>query len=234
MTLDVAALTRLILPARAKFPFARRARTRAAWLQFCPLCLADDQAPYFRKDWRLATTIVCARHRRRLLDRCPICAQGLAPLDQAALSPLTICATCSFDLRRAKAPRLSADARRAATKLATLGRAASLASASWVDALLALSRQNGDRKSIVLTALSTASRADCLPNWAPTIDRLSALHGGEAPRKEGRLPGKKPVPGLSLGDLIRAYADVRKRRRQSTNHGSAAPEEIAVVRSPQP
>ena len=93
MTLAGAGARALLLPLRADLSPGQRGRRQAAWLQFCPQCLAEDEEPYFRREWRLATTIVCARHGSRLLDRCPACGQGLAPINQASLRPQNDCAT---------------------------------------------------------------------------------------------------------------------------------------------
>ena len=114
MTLAGAGARALLLPLRADLSPGRRGRRQSAWLQFCPQCLAEDEQPYFRRQWRLATTIVCARHGSRLLDRCPACGQGLAPFNQASLRPQNDCAACGFDLASAKAPRpaRAPDARR--------------------------------------------------------------------------------------------------------------------------
>jgi len=40
-------------------------------LQFCPACLSEDAAPYFRKRWRIAFNTLCLQHKSMLLDRCP-------------------------------------------------------------------------------------------------------------------------------------------------------------------
>ncbi|GGL13141.1 TniQ family protein [Deinococcus radiotolerans] len=40
---------------------------------FCPLCLASDQQPYFRRVWRTMVALACPVHNVRLLDRCPHC-----------------------------------------------------------------------------------------------------------------------------------------------------------------
>jgi Bacterial TniB protein/TniQ len=111
MTLAGAGARALLLPSRADLSPGRRGRRQATWLQFCPQCLAEDEEPYFRREWRLATTIICARHGSRLLDRCPACGQGLAPINQASLRPQNDCATCGFDLANAKAPHLGMVAR---------------------------------------------------------------------------------------------------------------------------
>src|SRR5208283_1237106 len=39
----------LLLPLRHSTGLARAGQTRATWLQFCPVCLADDEVPYFRR-----------------------------------------------------------------------------------------------------------------------------------------------------------------------------------------
>lgn len=50
-------------------------RKRNAYgMQFCPLCLLDDEEPYFRRSWRIAFNTVCTHHKVMLHDRCPHCA----------------------------------------------------------------------------------------------------------------------------------------------------------------
>ncbi|RUX69499.1 hypothetical protein EOA25_40945, partial [Mesorhizobium sp. M2A.F.Ca.ET.040.01.1.1] len=71
------ALTPLLLPLREN---ARR--NRSTWMQFCSLCLADE-APYFRRQWRLASRVSCFVHGCGLRDRCPACHAGIAAPDQA-------------------------------------------------------------------------------------------------------------------------------------------------------
>lgn len=48
-------------------------------LQFCPLCLKEDDIPYFRKVWRLKEYSICKKHHIALFGRCKKC-----------LTPLTI------------------------------------------------------------------------------------------------------------------------------------------------
>jgi hypothetical protein len=76
-------------------------------LQFCPQCVRSDPSPYFRRHWRLGFVTVCGRHRRRLLDCCPLCQEPVnyQCLDRQAHS-ITCCHQCGFDLRRAPAPTL--------------------------------------------------------------------------------------------------------------------------------
>jgi hypothetical protein len=212
MTLAGVGARALLLPLRADLSPGRRGRRQAAWLQFCPQCLAEDEQPYFRREWRLATAIACARHRSRLLDRCPACGQGLAPFSQASLRPQNDCAACGFDLANAKSPRLGPGARRAAAKLAELGRRVTDANSAVVDAILALPAKLDPRRAASLTALPTSDRARALPALARDIDRLfAAATNGAASRKRPveRMPA---APQASLPALLAAYSAVRRRR----------------------
>lgn len=59
-------------------PLGVRARTRLSpGLQYCPACL--EQAPYYRRLWRVSWATACVEHKLRLLDRCSHCASILAP-----------------------------------------------------------------------------------------------------------------------------------------------------------
>ncbi len=110
MTLAGIGARALLLPLRADLSPGRRGRRQAAWLQFCPQCLAEDEQPYFRRQWRLVTTIVCARHGSRLLDRCPACGQGLAPRStRRRCGPRTI-APLAASISPARRRRVSARA----------------------------------------------------------------------------------------------------------------------------
>lgn len=78
-------------------------------MQFCSQCLAEDAHPYFRAIWRVAALTFCAKHRLRLHDRCPACNAPVAyhrrELGRPAATdpgPLSLCHTCSFDLRNAE------------------------------------------------------------------------------------------------------------------------------------
>jgi len=86
-------------------------RSTAALHAVCPSCLADDPEPYWRQHWRLATSTVCVRHRRRLIEACPVCGILLG-LTQERLAALTDCVGCGASL--AAAPREGATARRPA------------------------------------------------------------------------------------------------------------------------
>jgi len=108
---DIAALTvapdplaRLRLPLRPGSRQTCAPGMQATWLQVCPACLAEDETPYFRRGWTLATRVSCFRHGCRLRDRCPSCKRGLAPFSQKRLVPHQICALCGAALCKRTRP----------------------------------------------------------------------------------------------------------------------------------
>lgn len=75
-------------------------------LQFCPVCLKEDEEPYFRKRWRLAIYTACHRHNVLCQDRCPSCHEpvmfhrrGLGKTGKMDSQALSLCFHCNFDLR---------------------------------------------------------------------------------------------------------------------------------------
>ncbi|MBC3832431.1 TniQ family protein [Undibacterium amnicola] len=97
--------TNWILPAGV---FHRKRRRRS--MQFCPLCLAMDQVPYYRKQWRLALHTFCDQHDVLLHDCCPKCQapvvfhrQELGDRWRHHVHSITLCTTCGFDLKRSPA-----------------------------------------------------------------------------------------------------------------------------------
>nr|WP_281352991.1 TniQ family protein [Mesorhizobium camelthorni] len=101
------ALPPLLLPLRENAK-----RNRSTWIQYCPFCLAYDAAPYFRRQWRLASRVSCFVHGCGLRDRCPACRGGIAAFDQTELIPQHFCARCGFDLCSAPKASVKAAARR--------------------------------------------------------------------------------------------------------------------------
>lgn len=47
-------------------------------LQFCPICVVQDE-PYFRRSWRLATSVACTKHQIPLRERCTACSTPVSP-----------------------------------------------------------------------------------------------------------------------------------------------------------
>lgn len=64
-------------------------------LQWCPLCLGEDQAPYYRRRWRLALASTCPRHGVLLAEACHSCASPACP--HRGADPL--CDKCLTDRR---------------------------------------------------------------------------------------------------------------------------------------
>lgn len=68
---------------------------RRGGLAFCPKCLSGDDAPYYRKSWRLAWHTTCDVHKLILLDCCPSCRTALMPhLNKHDALAITTCSTC--------------------------------------------------------------------------------------------------------------------------------------------
>lgn len=88
-------------------PCLRQGRHRAGkGQQYCPLCLLQDDAPYFRRHWRLACFVVCVEHGVVFQDCCQACGApiefhahdfGSALLDEEIGN--TKCGRCHTDLR---------------------------------------------------------------------------------------------------------------------------------------
>jgi len=84
-------------------------RTRTQFgLQFCPLCLAGDREPYFRRRWRLAFITVCGEHKIPMLDRCHNCGAAvnfhrneLGNRRTLVAPSITLCYSCGHELRDA-------------------------------------------------------------------------------------------------------------------------------------
>lgn len=158
----------LLLPLR----WSEATRRRATWLQYCPLCLAVDETPYFRRCWRRASLMTCRRHGRALLDRCPSCGQGLAPFEPRTLLAQHLCARCGFDLRDARPPSLTRAIRR---------------SADLIDDLVRLEAARGvlDRSALIVRVLA-------LPTLVkpPCADSFARLATAERVRRVARLEGR--------------------------------------------
>lgn len=145
-------------------------------MQYCQQCLATDDAPYFRRQWRLASRVSCFAHGCGLRDRCPACHAGIATFDQGELVPQHFCARCGFDLRTAPKASVKAAARRLERAIADICRVESAkGSAKTSDAVARVLRTPGAadiRSGRTLTNLSTAARIRCFealaakpPEW---------------------------------------------------------------------
>ncbi|MBX3584614.1 MAG: TniQ family protein [Rhizobiaceae bacterium] len=171
MTMDGGAITAFLLPLRDNAH-----RNRSTWMQYCPLCLAGDEAPYFRRQWRLASRVSCFAHGCGLRDRCPACHAGVATFDQGELVPQHFCAWCRFDLRAVPKASVKAAARRLERAIVDICRVESAkGSAKVSDAVSRVLRTPvaaDVRSGRTLTNLSTAARIRCFealaakpPDW---------------------------------------------------------------------
>lgn len=161
MTLGANSQTRLLLPLRHL-----ASRKAATWLQFCPQCLAADQAPYFRRSWRWATRISCWEHGCGLRDRCPGCGDAIAAFAQRDLIAQHFCKQCGDDLRIARRVRLLAATRRKAKVIDDLCRFEAArgfaASSSLTRRLIYLPSAIPPAVPHALTQLSVAARIGCI------------------------------------------------------------------------
>jgi hypothetical protein len=160
-----AMMLRHALPRRLLLPLRNSGhRTDSTWLQFCSRCLAEDAQPYFRRRWRLATQVSCAKHSCRLRDRCPSCHSCIAVFSQAELVPQHYCARCGYDLRRASRIGISSAARRLDRCIDDICRLEAMrdspSSRSLIRRLLKM--HEGMYSTTNLTSLSTAARARCI------------------------------------------------------------------------
>jgi hypothetical protein len=158
----------------------RRTQADQGWQQFCPACLAEDEAPYFRQEWRRASVMTCRRHRRGLLDCCPACRQGLAPFNQRGLVPQHQCAVCGFDLRRAKAPKLTPATRKAAELIDDLVRFEAakgfLEKSMLINRIIALPSLQKPPSNEKFTRLSTLKRIRCVARVGNCFDQRFDKH----------------------------------------------------------
>ena len=76
--------------------------------QFCPECLATDEIPYFRKQWRVALFSYCPEHHVELHDACPACGEPVAIYrgdfgrELRNARPMHVCHVCEHDFRGAE------------------------------------------------------------------------------------------------------------------------------------
>ena len=83
------------------------ARSLAASLRYCPICLAEHAPTYYSLLWRFLVLPGCSEHGVRLLDQCGHCRSPLPLLK--GLPQLTACPLCQADLRTCESSRLDDD-----------------------------------------------------------------------------------------------------------------------------
>lgn len=67
-------------------------------LRYCPICLKNDDIPYFRISWRLGYIPFCSEHNCYLLNRCPSCGEPIAFYKIKWNSNLKTCYNCGHSL----------------------------------------------------------------------------------------------------------------------------------------
>ncbi len=230
MALTGWALTPLLLPRREN-----TRRQRSTWMQYCPQCFAQDETPYFRRQWRLASRISCFVHGCGLRDRCPACRSGIVSYDQGQLVPQHFCARCGFDLRGAPKATVKAAVRRLEHVIAdifTVESAKRLAEASDVILRVQRAAAAADIGSArTLANLSTTARIRCFGelaakplDWLVTDkdaavahrrwmiaaagghDRFIACFANFLDKHQARPRSTCPTrPSAELADLLAAY-----------------------------
>lgn len=243
MTMSGFAMAALLLPLRDNAH-----RKRSTWLQYCPQCLASDEAPYFRRQWRLASRVSCFVHGCGLRDRCPACHAGIATFDQGELVPQHFCARCGFDLRAAPKALVKASARRLERAIADICRVesgtGSAATSDVVSRVLRAPAVAGIGSASTLKNLSTAARIRCFQllaakslDWLVTDKDAATTHRRRMIRVAGshaeliarfadfldkhqtRPRSMRPtLPSAGLADVLTAYMRVAGDRTTSKRH----------------
>ncbi len=149
-------------------------------LQFCPVCLAAPEHPYFRRCWRLAHVVACREHGCRLHDRCWQCAKPVTPLAQRTTNPVACCASCGAVLAEAPSILSQGTRRQAALSEVLLYLATRIPAAERTRHLNALHRRLGpvigapvaERESAIAGLLPAS-----VPAWfGPPVDERHAAN----------------------------------------------------------
>jgi hypothetical protein len=88
---QITGVTRWVLP----LGIYHRVRRRLGQ-QWCPQCLAKDEEPYYRRNWRLAFSTTCSSHGTLLVDQCQNCGAPGVPHRREGPE----CHICGVDRRR--------------------------------------------------------------------------------------------------------------------------------------
>lgn len=103
----VAASPKLVLRPNVTAKDAEEPERDAAYLAYCPQCLAEDEEPFMRMEWRTRFATGCERHGIRLQHCCPHCRGQIKPHLAKHLEGICFCAHCAGDLRQVAAMPLS-------------------------------------------------------------------------------------------------------------------------------
>ena len=215
MAMTAGALAPLLLPLRDSAH-----RNRSTWIQYCPRCLAEDEAPYFRRRWRLASSVSCFAHGCGLRDRCPACHAGVAAFDQGELAPQHFCARCGFDLRAAPKASVKASVRHLERAIADICRVeAAGGSAKTSDAVSRVLRMPVAaevRSGRTLTNLSAAARIRCFDALAakPSDWLVSDMEDADAYRRRMIMAaGGHDALIVRFADFLETHQGSPRRKR---------------------
>lgn len=96
--------------ARWVLPCARQSSSNGATSGYCPICLKNDETPFFRLAWRLAFVTHCPDHKCQLIQHCPACSSCIWPNSFAERASYTqrgmdlaLCMACGNPLSQAVA-----------------------------------------------------------------------------------------------------------------------------------
>ena len=72
-------------------------------LKYCPVCLREDDIPYYRKIWKTVFYNICHKHQCYLYECCPRCKTKLdiSKMHNNEL-PYTHCYKCGFELKKGR------------------------------------------------------------------------------------------------------------------------------------
>lgn len=181
-------------------------RGQSNWLQYCPQCLGADPTPYFRRSWRLATSVSCAIHRCVLKDRCLSCGAGIAAFGQRYLIPPHLCASCHSDLRNTPAGKLRRTIRNLACALNQLSsRQTPSKSSALILQLLDLPAVTTPPLSGPFIQLSTAARIRRLDGLVQHLSITSENHPGQTYRTAGKVQWSASGKSPDINTLRIAY-----------------------------
>lgn len=171
-------------------------------LQYCPLCLKEDEIPYFRTLWRVGLIPVCIQHSCCLRDCCPICQSPVMfyrsdfqDRERVAYNPVWMCSTCNADLRRGTVNKIDSYTLRFYSHLHTCLKRGWLNIGDYKQVYSFL-YFNGIRHLVKLIAIQ--KRYQCVVERfsGQVIPRKQEYNFVELLRCEGRMLALKSISGL--------------------------------------
>ena len=221
MSLTQSPFELLLLPLRVNAH-----RSRSTWMQYCSDCLIEDEQPYFRRHWRLATRISCSAHGGGLRDRCRSCGKRIFASSQSRLIPQYICAHCGFDLRQSPKVFVSVAARRLERCIDDIRRLEAVTRRSTANRLFETLRHMPAAASrgtaSTLTSLSASKRRFCFERLAQSPCTWMTNDADPVVTHWRRLILAAGGYGALMAQLTKALEQGRLDRAGSLRHRPAA------------